>query len=203
MKTESIKPQIPARLRFPVTLALGLVAALFVTGCVVTSVYPFYHPKDVIFDAALLGVWAEAAKTNADKETWTFEKIDDRTYKLIIVDGDKKTEYDARLFKLKEQQFLDCLPRERTEGGLPLHHLMRVEAVSRGLEFRLLDYGWLGKLVEKDPRAIRHIVVPKKADEGDGGDLVLTADTAELQKFLRKHLKTADAWTEPVVMKHP
>lgn len=201
MKTACITPQLSIRLKFPVTLALGLVAALFVSGCVVTSVYPFYHPNDVIFDPALLGVWAEAAKSDGDKENWTFEKTDDRTYKLITVDGDKKSEFDARLFKLKEHQFLDCLPRERTEGGLPLHHLMRVEAVSPGLEFRLLDYGWLGKLVEKDPRAIRHIVVPKTAGEGDGGNLVLTADTAELQKFLRKHLKTADAWTEPVVMK--
>jgi chemotaxis response regulator CheB len=36
---------------------------------------------------------------------------------------------------------------------------------------------------------------------GDGGDVVLTADTAELQRFVRKHLKNADAWSELEVMK--
>ena len=202
MKTETMKTQTPLRLKFAATVALA--AALFLTGCVVTSVYPFYHAKDVVFDPALIGVWTDASKNEPGADAWTFEQVDDRTYKLTIADGaDKKTEFDARLFKLKGQHFLDCLPRERAEGNAPVHYLMRLDALSPKLEFRLLDYDWLAKLLEKNPRAIRHIVVPKKAGDGDGGELILTADTAELQKFLRKHLKTPDAWGEPVAMKKP
>ena len=65
---------------------------------------------------------------------------------------------------------------------------------------QVLDYDWLTKLIEKHPKAIRHIVVPKKLGEDGGGDLVLTADTAELQKFILKHEKTAGAFGDGIVM---
>jgi len=172
------------------------------TGCIVTSVYPFYAASDVTFDPALIGVWAEPANTNADKETWTFEKIDDRTYKLIVTDKDKKTEFDARLFKASGQLFLDCLVRERHPYELPAHVLLRVNGIQPQLEMQPLDYKWFGELIEKEPRTIRHIVVPHEAGANSGdGLLVLTADTAELQKFILKHLKTKEAWTDAIVMK--
>lgn len=194
------QPSIATLTRRALPAAFALAAGLFVAGCVVSSVYPYYHAKDVIFDPALLGVWSEPAKTSADMETWTFEKLDDRTYKLTTADGDKKTEFDTRLFKLGDQRFLDCLPRERHDNTAPVHYLMRLDSVTAKLTIRLLDYDWLGKLVEKSPRAIRHVIVPKKAGESDGGDLLLTADTRELQSFIRKHLKTADAWSDEVTM---
>jgi hypothetical protein len=195
MKTETMKTRTSLHLKFAATVALA--ALLFLTGCVVTSVYPFYHAKDVIFDPALLGGWVEADK--ADGDIWTFEKIDDRTYKLTIPEGaDGKTEFTARLFKLKEQLFLDCVPRKNEEGNVPAHYLLRLDALSPQLKMRTLDYDWLEDLVEKHPRAIRHIIA---SGNGDGGDVVLTADTAELQRFVRKHLKNADAWSELEVMK--
>ena len=180
---------------------LSLVVLLFLTGCVVTSICPFYQTKDLTFDPALLGVWQDAKEDSTDKETWTFEKLDDRTYKLIATDGEKKNEFDAHLFQLKGALFLDLLSRERPDNAAPLHFLMRVDAVSPNLQMRLLKYEWLAKLVEQNPKVIRHTIVPKKGGDGEGGDLVLTADTAELQKFTVKHLKTADAWSDPVKLK--
>lgn len=182
-------------------IPLALAAVLVLTGCVVTSVYPYYHPKDLVFEAALLGVWVDAKEEGDKKETWTFEQLDHRTYKLITSDGNKQTEFDARLFKLKGERFLDCLPRERPDNTAPLHFLMRVDSLTPQFQLRLLNYDWLGKLVQKQPRAIRHTVVPKKAGDGDGGDLVLTADTDELQKFVVRHLSTSEAWSEPVALK--
>jgi hypothetical protein len=55
-------------------------------------------------------------------------------------------------------------------------------------------------LVEQNPKAIRHIVVPPKLGENGGGLLVLTADTAELQKFILKHEKTAGTFGDRRVM---
>ena len=63
-----------------------------------------------------------------------------------------------------------------------------------------LDYDWLKKLVEKNPKAIRHIVAPPKLGEDGDGLLVLTADTAELQEFILKHEKTAGAFGDGIVM---
>lgn len=195
MKTETMKTRTTLHLKFAAPIALA--ALLFLTGCVVTSVYPFYHAKDVLFDPALLGEWAQADK--ADGDIWTFEKIDDRTYKLTIPEGaDDKIEFTARLFKLREQLFLDCLPRKHEEGNVPAHYLLRLDALSPQLQMRTLNYDWLETLVKKHPRAIRHII---GTGGGDGGDVVLTADTAELQRFIGKQLKNTEAWSDLEVMK--
>lgn len=193
----------PRNLSAFIAKSCGVLAALvLLSGCVVTSIYPHYHAKDLRFDPALLGTWVEADKTNSDQETWTFELVAEKTYKLIVTDNDKKTEFDTHLFQLKGQLFLDFLPRERPENSAPLHFVMRVDALAPQLEWRMLKYDWLAKLVERNPKTIRHVVVPRKAGDGsDGGDLVVTADTDELQKFLARHRKTADAWSDKVVLK--
>jgi hypothetical protein len=172
------------------------------TGCITLSVYPYYTAKDVTFDAALLGVWAEPDKTNADRETWTFEKIHDTAYRLTVTEKDEKTEFDARLFKLKNYTFLDCLPREHSDYSTPCHVLLRLDRIQPTLEMRLLDFEWLGKLLEKQPKAIRHTMVVEAGTKGDDEKtFVLTADTAELQKFILKYLKTEEAWGKAMVMK--
>ena len=47
----------------------------------------------------------------------------------------------------------------------------------------------------RNPKAIRHIVI-KTGDRPEDGRVVLTADTAELQRFVIKHLKTKGAWDD-------
>jgi hypothetical protein len=178
--------------------ALALMSLL--AGCVVTSVYPFYTAKDIEFDPALIGVWTDSS-TNSENEHWRFEKMEGQAYLLTVQDKEKPTEFDARLFKLNGKRFLDFCPRERPDNSLPLHYLLRVTRIEPALEMNLLDYDWLKKLIEKDPKVIRHMVVPKKLGENGEGDLVLTAETAELQKFILKHVKTAGAFGENLVMK--
>lgn len=180
-------------------LSVGLGLALL-TGCVTMSVYPFYTDKDLTYDPTLVGVWADASTTNASGETWTFERDEGAGYLLKVKEDDKVTEFDARLFKLKGQLFLDCLVRKREDYMLPCHILLRVDSLQSRLQMRLLDYEWLGELIEKQPKAIRHALVPGK--KSDDQMLVLTADTAALQKFVLKHLATQEAWgDDPLVMK--
>jgi hypothetical protein len=171
-----------------------LASTAVLAGCVVTSVYPFYTVKDVVFDPALLGAWAEADSTNAANEHWRFEKAENEAYVLTVHEVDKHTEFDAHLFKLRGVLFLDLLPRERPDNSLPLHYLLKVNRIAPSLDWTLLDYDWLSKLVEKDPKAIRHMLVPKKLGETGNGDFVLTADTAELQRFILKHVNTQGAF---------
>lgn len=92
---------------------IGIFATSLLAGCVVTSVYPYYKEKELRFDPALVGGWREAGRTNTNRETWTFDKRDHQTYTLIVTQGEKKTEFDAHLFKLGSELLLDCLPRER------------------------------------------------------------------------------------------
>ena len=183
-----------------IKITTGLTLTTLLAGCVVTSVYPFYTAKDVGFDPALVGAWEKTGSTNAANEHWRFEKAEGQAYKLTVQDKEKPTEFDAYLFKLKGRRFLDLYPRERPDNSLPPHYLLKVTRIEPTLEMQVLDYDWLTKLIEKHPKAIRHIVVPKKLGEDGGGDLVLTADTAELQKFILKHEKTPGAFGDGIVM---
>ena len=185
-----------------VVIILGF-ALVLLAGCVVNSIYPFYTARDLTFDPALVGTWGDAKNTNAeDKEAWVFEKITDQTYKMTIRDDSETNEFDTHLFTLGGEKFLDSLPRLRMAYQTPEHLLLRVKSITPTLELQLLNYEWLGKLVEQNPKAIRHIIVPKETDtSNEGGVLTLTADTAELQKFLLKHLANTNAWSEPMVLK--
>lgn len=186
-----------------VILSIFGLALVFLAGCVVNSIYPYYTAKDVIFDPALLGTWRDPANTNDNKESWVFEKIIGQTYKMTTRSGETN-EFDTHLFTLGGQRFLDCLPRFRAAYHTPEHFLLRVKSITPSLEMQLLDYEWLTKLIERDPKAIRHLIVPDEAgaqSSSPQGHLTLTADTAELRKFLLKHLNNTNAWVALMVMK--
>lgn len=186
--------------RMSVALGIGGLA-LALTGCVVTSVYPFYFAKDVVFDPTLLGVWVNKDST---KEQWKFEREDAgasedagaRAYRFTYTDGQKSSVAQAHLFKLQDETFLDLFTSECGEAGMfpmiPSHVLVRVTRTGSALRLAVLDYDWLGKLLEQKPKALRHHVTLVGRDRW----LVLTAGTKELQRFVLRHLHTKAAWEE-------
>jgi hypothetical protein len=182
-------------------LAAGLLL-VFLTGCMVTSVYPFYTPKDVEFDPALLGVWRDSANTNTDQETWTFHQADARAYKLIIADTDKTTEYQAHLFQLKGRRFLDACPVDRPDDFVPPHYLLKVMHREAQLELAPLSYQWLEELLKEKPKAVRHLVVETRSGDSSSQRLVLTAGTAELQRFILRNADNQAAFGDSVTLKH-
>ena len=64
-----------------------LATALLLAACI-PSVNPFYTPKDLVFDARLLGEWQEKDKPQ-EPEIWKFEKADDKGYKLQVIEKGK------------------------------------------------------------------------------------------------------------------
>ena len=60
-----------------------------------------------------------------------------------------------------------------------------------------LDLKWLREFLAKHPKAIRH----HKIGEGDEAQIVLTASTLELRKFVEKLLETKGAFGEPINLK--
>ena len=180
---------------------LGLLGLLFLAGCVVTSVYPYYTAKDVTFEPKLLGRWTEADNTNEANKYWEFARAGTNAYKLTIHNGDEAKEHQAHLFRLKEWTFLDAVPVAEHDDFVPPHYLLKVSQIEPMLVTTVLDYKWLGELLEKQPGALRHIRVDEKSGESDGGRLVLTANTAELQKFVLKHAANTNAFTEAFIMR--
>lgn len=172
-------------------------ACVLITGCVVTSVYPFYTEADLTFDPALLGTFGKpGASTN---DLWIFERDKKDVYRLTTHEGDKTRATQARLFKLGGQLFLDCCATQTAEDiepePVPTHLVMRVQQVTPTLKLSIMKNDWLKELLDKQPKAVRHIVT--RTGEGLGDQrIVLTADTAELQQFLLKHVNTKEAWTE-------
>lgn len=180
-----------------VILGISLVLA----GCVVTSVYPYYTDKDLVFEPGLVGRWSDAKPDADSKEAWVFEKSGDKDYRFSLVGANKTNEFSAHLFKLKGQLFLDFLPLEEHEGCVPPHYLLKVAQLEPTLKTAVMDYEWLGKLLEKEPQAVRHLLVPTEPGRNDEVRVVLTADTQELQKFVLKHLDTEGAFKESGEMK--
>lgn len=173
-----------------------ILTGLLLAGCVVTSVYPFYTAKDVVFEPKLAGRWTEAGETNVVEKYWEFARDGTNAYALTVQDGGEPAKYQAHLFRLKHWTFLDAMPVERHDDFLPAHYLLKVLQMEPMLKLVPVDYKWLDELLDKKPGALRHMRVDERPGEPDSGHLVITADTAELQRFILKHAGNTNAFAE-------
>jgi hypothetical protein len=173
-------------------LAAGAVLSTL-AGCIVLSVFPFYNEKDLVFDPGLAGRWAKDDSTN---QYWEFTASGGKFYMLKTADSSDTNCFEAHLFHLKQYQFLDLLTTNRAEFELPLHLISQVTRNDTNLSLQFLDYGWLASVLETNPAALRHIVVPEKPDDTNSGNMLyLTADTKDLQEFLLKHVGDTNAFS--------
>jgi hypothetical protein len=198
MKTRSMNQ--PARI---ITTATALVAVmLFLAGCVVTSIYPYYTDKDLVVDPTMLGKWEETGKTNETSEYVRFEPIGTNGYWATVLGSDETNSFEVHLFRLKARLFLDSFPTNRSLDYVPTHQVSKVTQTGPALETANLNYDWLAKLLEKNPKAVRHMVLREKPGDEQGGRVILTADTKELQRFILKYVNNTNAWEEPKQLKH-
>jgi hypothetical protein len=175
---------------------LPTMALAILLGCI-PSFHPLYTTKDLVFDQALLGTWSQ---DDHAEDWWKFEKRDDLSYKLTITDGQKTSPFVAHLVQLGDKRFLDLCPDKNglddteREGlykaaFIAGHLIVKVSQIQPTLKLSMFDPEWLGKLLEKDPKAISH----KKVSDNE---LVFMASTQELQAFVIKHTDTQGAWGE-------
>jgi hypothetical protein len=189
--------------RFAAVAAL-VAAGLFMAGCVVTSVYPFYTDKDLVFEPALLGDWTGTDDENpASKEFTRVERLGDQGYCATSFNEAQTNSIIFHLFRLKNQLFLDTCPTNQQVDLIQVHQVSKVMQVSPEFINASLNYKWLEELLKKNPKAIRHTVVNDKFDGDHSERIVLTADTAELQKFILKHLNNTNAWGKPSKSNRP
>lgn len=182
-----------------ITLCLGISLGAMLAGCVVTSVYPFYMEKDLTSDPALLGDWLREIKDSPD-EIWKFEKLREKSYRLTLIEERHATVLEAHLFKLQGQLFLELASMEQDYHVIPPHYLLKVRQLTPALRMSELNYQWVQEVVVKDPGALRHHFA-RTGDKPEDRRLILTASTAELQKFVIQHLETADAWKDSFDLK--
>jgi len=174
-----------------------IAATALLAGCVVTSVCPYYTQNDLVSEPAIVGDW-----TNADTagETWRFEPAADSAYRLTLTETTKATVLETHLFRLQGQLFMDFFSLERDYHVIPAHYLLRVTSLAPTLRLSELDDIWLKELLNNKPGALHHHFV-QVGDKPGEHRVVLTGDPAELQKFIREHLKTEKAWKDALELK--
>jgi hypothetical protein len=168
-------------------IVIGIAAAVLLAACI-PSLNPYYTEKDLAFDPKLIGEWQEKDKTE-ELETWKFEQGKDKAYSLTVTEKDgKRGEFEAHLFKLKQDYFLDIVATDIGTNVadlisfslIPGHLLLRVPQIEPELKLAGSDFDWLEKYLKEHPKSLAH--------HRENDRIVLTAETADLRSFVLRHL---------------
>lgn len=174
-----------------------------VVSCI-PSLYPLYREKDLIFDDKLLGLFSTEGNMIGDTggDTWEFDSLDwkseskssnewgqfrsGKTYKLIAWEEDKKAEFAVHLVKLGKNYYLDFFPVKYNIEHvmldmqlMPAHIFGKIEFVNNNLVMNWFDGSFLTNLIDSNKIKISHKMLENS--------ILLTANTEELQKFVRKY----------------
>jgi hypothetical protein len=171
--------------KFVVGLAL---TAAFLGGCVVQSIQPLFSEKEFITYPSLAGTWTQKEE-GKELGLWTFTVKDNRYVLKQRDEKGREATFHVAVGKIGTDVFLDFSPDDPApEHGLndfmsvnliPAHVFAKVRKTNDALVLVTMDYEWLEKHLQENPKAIAHILQDKRP--------VLTATTGELQKFFAKH----------------
>lgn len=179
-----------------------VVLALLLAGCWQKSVHPFYTEKDIVFDHQLAGKWTEGTGPEENPNTWTFTNIGGRRFDAVVQSKDSKYEFRATMFKLGEEHFLDFEGKSRDIGIIPSHHLLRIQLGSE-IKLAMLNPDWMQKWLRANPGTLEHFTLedPEHPQDRENAEVVLSAQTKALQKFILAHKDDKEFFVEPVTLR--
>jgi hypothetical protein len=179
------------------------------SGCFVKSLHPFYKENEVIFKRELTGDWE-----GNDSSTWKIEqgmrfaglfKPDEPDNAYLITYTDKKgvAKFNVHLFRIDNLYFLDFYPEEIESTNdlmaihlVPMHTVARVDLAPGKMVIQWYNEEWLMDLFRQNKIRIAHEKIPYvdgKIDESNF-QVILTASTEDLQKFMLKYMKDPNAF---------
>ena len=181
-------------------LIILILALTAMSSCLVSSLHPFFKPKDKIYDPVMNGYWMDG-----DSSIWTIQpnmrfsgfmqpEVHDSSYTITYYEEEENTKsiLTTTLFQLNGVDYVDFTPDPNEDHStsdmtafhhVPVHTLARVQYCRDSI--LLYWYGdiWLSELFEQNRIRIKHETV-----EGFEYDRqLLTASTDELQKFIKKY----------------
>ena len=176
----------------PRITAIGFVLACLalLSGCPVKSLNGLNeasdNDQDMVFDPRLMGTWSDVGQKCASTVTITaHEKV--YNWQVVDCESNKKTSYEARLFKLEQHYFLDMTaPSEEVCDlclGIHLISLLQFEKDSFGLA--PIDYDWFNKALQK-----KNVTLKTLPD--DPG--TITSPSKDLKAFCRKYADSREAF---------
>jgi hypothetical protein len=172
-------------MRFTLLLAV-LAGVAGMTGCApAVAIHPLYTTQDLVSDLPLEGTWSVK-----DGEIWQIHKSGDGYDVAAVHTGNsiEVSKYNVHLLRLKESEFFDVISKPDPEIGVAGHLFGKIRMEGDELYVSLIDETWLKHLVEAGlaPRSIT----------GEGQQIVLTAPTSELQRFILRHAADPGAWDD-------
>lgn len=175
--------------------AVVAVVVLSLAGCVpVDSTNPWYLENQLAFDPAIVGTWVPA---EPDKGELRIEKSGPSAYQITMTDVDSQTgkntttSYVGRPFQLGNTRYVDVVM-----AGQKKHWLCKLAVREGMLYMAYLDDDWVKKQIQTGKITLSHSM-----DNGkEGSSILLTASTAELQKFV-ENISEKEAFTQGTGLK--
>ena len=161
---------------------LALSAALVVlTGCDVSSVFPFFAEKDVVTDDAILGTWK-------DSEGYEIKRGEGKAYEFAMLPKNDKQSGTLHLFELGGVRFMDLhFKTIEAPQMIEPHLLCKVHTLQPTVKVVWLKASWVKAQLAKNPQL-------RPASPGEKSDVVLAGSTADLRQFLLKNKDNPEAW---------
>lgn len=185
-------------------LGAVLASAMMLCSCEPElSVHRLYTSDEVVFESNLVGSWV-AAESNENSGTMQMDivKAGADGYEITFTTQDTPTaqvgkiSFDAHLVKLHGRLFIDVVqtalqidgkPSER-QITVPGHMIGRISVDGDSLLMSFLDDDWVAREIKSGGLSID--------SEAEGiQPAVLTASTAELQKFVVDHADDDEAFS--------
>ena len=157
-------------------LLLALILPWILSGCLYTF-EPAYQPEDVFFDPAIVGTW----QVVDGQELFTFEPWGDKAYQWTSSETPRP--FEARLFKLEQQVYLDIYPMKKdgesfSDENLAPYHMVYKAIIRDGeMELQFLDPEWAEQMLKDKKVNVAYVAL-------DDYMKVLTSPTPELRQLL-------------------
>jgi hypothetical protein len=155
---------------------------LVLAGCNdYVSLFPLYDDSTLATTPSLSGSWK-----SFEGDSWRFVP-DGKRYKLTVIDDeDKPWKFDAGLVELSGRLFLDLSGEDNGITGAPAHIVARIRLFPDPREGNRIEIAWLEKswMEERllEEKQMTHLPETNRRT-------VLTAPTATLQDFFRRHAR--------------
>jgi hypothetical protein len=172
----------------------GLLAAVAIIALsCVRSLQPLFEDNDLVFENRLIGTWTD----HDGEDAWTFERGDGKEYALTCRTSEDEAPalFRGRLGKLGGAFFLDLYPDKgnavKPRNDLFAMHLVPAHTFWRvrfegGLCLDPFSQDWLKEGIRAGKIKIGHVETEE--------EILLTADTIDLQKFLAGLAADEDAF---------
>jgi hypothetical protein len=181
-----------------------IVLTAFLGGCATYSVHPFYKPDEDTLEPGLVGMWA------VEDTKITIQANKGGTYEAVFANSSSHGDcpYEVRLIRVGKNLFADAIFDDASPKGkdidLPygaaaLHILLRLSLNRDVLSMARLNHDWLVNQLQAKKLTVAHEYMDENEDRSHS-NILLTASSADLQKFIQQISDSPDAFEEPVIM---